>query len=220
MAEARRLTIDQAIDFAQKEVNRGNVSKAIQLYQAVLQYQPNHSVAKDGLKTLQEKLAGNQSVQVTSKNCSQDELNTLINLYQSGQMVKVEKCSRELLHAFKQSSSFLNTPTRLSIFSCISSRITDTFSVFFSFPSKLLKILFSSDNNKELTSISFDLFLLFVACSAALLPVYAPNTKHSVNELDPKRLAPLRLMQALSPAENNPLTEVLPVISTLIPPME
>ena len=108
MAEARRLTIDQAIDFAQKEVNRGNVSKAIQLYQAVLQYQPNHSVAKDGLKTLQEKLAGNQSVQVTSKNCSQDELNTLINLYQSGQMVKVEKSCRELLHAYPQSLIIYN----------------------------------------------------------------------------------------------------------------
>ena len=80
MAEARRLTIDQAIDFAQREVNQGNIPKALELYKAVLQHQPNHSVAKDGLRTLQEKLADNQSVQVPSANCSKDELNALINL--------------------------------------------------------------------------------------------------------------------------------------------
>ena len=72
MTKPRHLNIDQAIDFAQKELNRGNVSNAIQLYQAVLKQYPTHPVAKEGLRKLQENLSDYDSVQVTSTNSPQD----------------------------------------------------------------------------------------------------------------------------------------------------
>ena len=42
------------------------------------------------------------------------------------------------------------------------------------------------------------------ANAAAALPARAPNTRHSVSELDPNRFAPLMLTQAASPAAYSP----------------
>ena len=108
MTEPQHLTIAQASDIAQREVTQGNISKALQLYQVVLQHQPHHVEAKEGLRKLQEKLPDNQAVKGPSVSCSQDELNALIGLFKSGQMIKVEQRCKELLQPYPQSIVVLN----------------------------------------------------------------------------------------------------------------
>jgi len=108
MPKSQHLSIDQAIDFAQREVNQGNIPKALELFKAVLQHQPNHPIAKEGLRKLQENLPDNVPVKVTSTNYPQDELNALINLFKLGQMRKVEQRCKELIQSYPQSAVVLN----------------------------------------------------------------------------------------------------------------
>ncbi len=74
----------------------------------VLQHQPHHVEAKEGLRKLQEKLPDNQAVKGPSVSCSQDELNALIGLFKSRQMIKVEQRCKELLQLYPQSIVVLN----------------------------------------------------------------------------------------------------------------
>jgi TolA-binding protein len=73
-----------------------------------LQYQPNHPIAKKGLRKLQKKRSHHQSVPAQMANPSQNQINTLINLYQSGQVTKAAQSCRELLHTYPQSLIVLN----------------------------------------------------------------------------------------------------------------
>ena len=52
MSKSRQLTIKQAILLAAKELEKGNFSKARHIYNAILQQQPNHPIAKEGLRKL------------------------------------------------------------------------------------------------------------------------------------------------------------------------
>ncbi len=108
MSQSQRLTIDQAISLAEKEVKQGNFPKALQLYNAVLQHQPNHPIAKEGLIKLQKELPRNQPVQIKPANPSQDQSNALLNLYKSGEMTKAEQACRKLLQSYPQSSIVIN----------------------------------------------------------------------------------------------------------------
>ena len=49
MSPSRQLAIEQAISQAKKAARQGNVAVAQQLYNAVLQHQPNYLIATQGL---------------------------------------------------------------------------------------------------------------------------------------------------------------------------
>ena len=68
MAKPQQITIQQAITKAKKAIKQGNISAAQQLYSAVLQQQPNHPIAKKGLRKLVKKLPRKQSVQTQITN--------------------------------------------------------------------------------------------------------------------------------------------------------
>ena len=103
MPQTQQLTIKQALSRAKKATQKGNVDVALQLYNAVLQNQPSHPVAKKGLRKLQKGLPRNQSVQTQSTNPSQDQMNALINLYNSGQLKEAEQACKKLLQTYPQS---------------------------------------------------------------------------------------------------------------------
>ena len=80
----------------------------MELYTAVLAHQPNHPIAKKALRSLQKGLPQNQPIEAEASNPSQDQINSLVHLYQSGQMAKVEQACRELLQAYPQSLFVMN----------------------------------------------------------------------------------------------------------------
>ena len=93
---------------AKKAVKQGNTALALELYNAVLQNQPNHAVAKEAVRKIQNGLPHNQSTQVEITNPPQDQINALINLYHSGQMVETEQLCRDLLKIYPQSLDTIN----------------------------------------------------------------------------------------------------------------
>lgn len=101
--QSQPITIEQAIGLAKEAIREGNVPVALELYNAVLQHQPNHAVAKMGLRKLLKGLPQGQLVQNVAASPSQEQINTLVNLYRSGQMLKTELACRELLQIFPQS---------------------------------------------------------------------------------------------------------------------
>jgi len=105
---SQQLTIEQAVSRAKKAVKQGNTVLALRLYKAVLQKQPNHTVAKKGLRKIQNELPRNQSTQAEIVNPPQNQINTLINLYHSGQTADTEKACRELLKGYPQSLVVIN----------------------------------------------------------------------------------------------------------------
>ena len=107
-AHLQQLTIEQALSRAKKAVKRGNPAVALQLFNAVLLHQPNHPVAKKGLRKLQKGLPHNHAVQVETAIPAQDQLNALVNLYHSGRMIKTEQACRELLQSHPQSLIAIN----------------------------------------------------------------------------------------------------------------
>ena len=108
MSPAQQLTTEQAISQAEKAARQGNVPVARQLYSAVLQHQPNHPIATKGLRKLQQELPHHQSLTAKMANPSPDQINALVNLYQSGQLTRAEQACRELLQTYPQSLIVLN----------------------------------------------------------------------------------------------------------------
>ena len=101
MPPSQQLTIEQAISLAEKAARQGNVAVARQLYNAVLQHQSNHPIATQGLRVLQRGTPHQQqSLQAQTANPPPDQINALINLYQSGQMTKAEQACNELMQAY------------------------------------------------------------------------------------------------------------------------
>ena len=101
---SQQLTIQQAISRAKKATKKGKIADAVELYNAVLQRQPNHPFAKKALRKLQKGLPQNQSVETLP----QDQIDSLVNLYQSGQMTKTEAACRDLLQKYPQSLIIMN----------------------------------------------------------------------------------------------------------------
>ena len=108
MSSSQQLTIEQVISRAKKASELGNLAVARQLYRAILQHQPNHPIATQGLRQLQMELPHHQSLQTETANPSPDQINVLANLYHSGQMTKAEQACRELLRTYPQSLIILN----------------------------------------------------------------------------------------------------------------
>ena len=108
MSPSQQLTIAQALSRAKKAAKQGNLAVAQQLYQAVLQHQPNHPIAIRALRELQQELSPHQSLPAQTANPSPDQINVLINLYHSGQMSKVVQACKELLQIYPQSLIVFN----------------------------------------------------------------------------------------------------------------
>ena len=99
----KKVSIKQAISQAKKAARQGNPTLALQLYQSVLQHQPDHAVAKKGARKIQKELPKSLSLKEQKLNPSQLQLNPLINLFQSGQLKKAESACRQLLFTFPRS---------------------------------------------------------------------------------------------------------------------
>ena len=103
MQRSPQLTIDQALSKAKKAIKKGNKQSALELYSAILQHQPNHPVAKKGLRKLQNSLPQTQAAQASTVNPGQDQINKLIALFQSGELRQTEQACKELLQNYPQS---------------------------------------------------------------------------------------------------------------------
>jgi tetratricopeptide (TPR) repeat protein/SAM-dependent methyltransferase len=108
MPQPQPLTVKQAISRAKKATKQGDTAVALELYTAVLQHQPNNPAAKKGLRKLQKGLQKDQSGKADIANPSQDQINSLVNLYHSGQMVKTEQACKKLIQSCPQSLVVIN----------------------------------------------------------------------------------------------------------------
>ena len=105
---SQQLTIQQAISQAKQATKQGNTAVAVNLYQVILKHHPYHLFAKKQLRKLQRGLPQNQSVETETSSPSQDQINSLVNLFHSGQMTKTEQACRELLNTYPQASVAIN----------------------------------------------------------------------------------------------------------------
>ena len=105
---SQELTIQQAISRAKKASKQGKIADAVEIYSAILQQQPNHSIAKKALRKLQKGPPQNQSVETETSSPSQDQINSLVSLYQSGQMAEGEQACKELLNTYPQTLVAIN----------------------------------------------------------------------------------------------------------------
>lgn len=104
MSPVEQLTIDEALTKAKRAVKLGKHAVAAELYSAVLRQQPNHPLAKKGLRKLQR-------VQPTKSRISepaQERTKELVALLQAGQMEKAEQISRAMLAEFPKSLVVIN----------------------------------------------------------------------------------------------------------------
>ena len=109
MSPGQQLTIKQALSRAKKASKQGNLAVAEQLYSAVLQHQPSHPIATKGLRELQKQLPHHhQSLSAQTTDPPPDQINSLINLFRSGQMEKAAQACKELLQTYPQSLIVLN----------------------------------------------------------------------------------------------------------------
>ncbi len=108
MFKSQQLTIPKAIKEAKKAVKQGDLLVAQKLYCAVLQHQPNQPVAKKELSRLIKKIPGHRSDQKQISNPSQEQINTLLNLYYSGQLTRADQACKEMLRMFPGSLIVLN----------------------------------------------------------------------------------------------------------------
>ena len=103
MSAAEQLTVNEAIAKAKKAVKRGQPAIAAKLYGAVLQQQPDHPVAKKGLRKLERQLRNRRSPDPDQK-----AIDALIGLIGSGQMDRAEKSCRALLADHPDSLVLMN----------------------------------------------------------------------------------------------------------------
>ena len=106
MAETRRLTVQQALSQAKKAAKKGDLDFAKQLYAAVLQKHPDHVLAKKRLRKLERDSQRNQTRPAVQTDPTQDQMNTLRSLYNSGEMRKAEQACKKMLAIFPQASTF------------------------------------------------------------------------------------------------------------------
>ena len=104
MPPAEQLTIDEALAKAKKAMKLGKHAVAAELYSAVLRQQPNHPMAKKGLRKLQR----GQSTRSRIAEPAQERINELVALLQAGQMEGAEQISRAMLAEFPTSLVVIN----------------------------------------------------------------------------------------------------------------
>ena len=103
MPQLQPFTIKQAMSRAKKAIKQGNNAAAIELYNAVLQQQPNHRVAKKNIIKLQNKIPHHRSAHIKEQMPPKDQINALVNLYKAGELLKTEQACRKLLLTYSES---------------------------------------------------------------------------------------------------------------------
>ena len=106
--QSPQLSIEQALSKAKKAIKQKNFTLAQQLYSAILQQQPQHKIAKKGLHKLQKSNPINQVKPAQALSPSKDQINALIELYNTGRSAKAEQICRELLLTYPQSLFLFN----------------------------------------------------------------------------------------------------------------
>lgn len=100
MAQSPKMSIQDAISLAKKSIKQGQPARAAELYANVLQQEPNHPVAKKGLRKLKEFQPPGQPGIGDSQGPSAAELQMLQRLQDSGQLQATEQACRELLRRY------------------------------------------------------------------------------------------------------------------------
>jgi len=100
---ARELTVEQALARAKKAAKRGNRALAAQLFSAVLARQPNHPVARKGLRKL-----GRSAAEPATEQPGQADIDAVIGLLEAGRLQEAERDSRALLDRYPKSVLVLN----------------------------------------------------------------------------------------------------------------
>ena len=96
---SRPLTIEEALSRAKKAAKQGKSDVAAQLFAAILQQEPNHPVARKGLRKLQSARGSSPK----SRDPSQQQMNALIQLYSAGRLDEAEGACRSSLQTFPNS---------------------------------------------------------------------------------------------------------------------
>jgi len=101
---SQTLTIEEALTRAKKAAKQGKNDVAARLFAAVLKQNPNHPVARKGLRKLQK----NRRAGAAAQSPSQDQVDALIALYRAGRLEEVELSCRKLLDTVPNSVIVLN----------------------------------------------------------------------------------------------------------------
>ncbi len=104
MSNTHELNIKQALTTAKKLTKQGKISEAINLYKNILKQQPRNLKANKSLKKLQSNQVSNKEVQTPS----QDQINVLVNLYNSQNLEETENACKKLLKNCPNSLIVLN----------------------------------------------------------------------------------------------------------------
>jgi tetratricopeptide (TPR) repeat protein len=100
---SRPLTVNEALSQAKKAMKQHRYDVAGRIYRQVLAQHPGHPVARKGLRKLQK-----TAPRPVSTNPPQAQVDSLIQLYQSGHMEEVEQSCRELLRLHPGSLIVIN----------------------------------------------------------------------------------------------------------------
>jgi tetratricopeptide (TPR) repeat protein len=95
------LKLDQAINLAKKKAKEGTPEEAKRIYQDILTKFPKNKRASDGLEGLASRPVGKAS---KVQDPTQDQLQSLINLYSQGQLQEALKEAQNLVHHFPMSA--------------------------------------------------------------------------------------------------------------------
>lgn len=108
MSSAKKLTIKQAISRAKKAIKQGDTATAIQLFTMVYQHDPNHPIAKKGLRKLQKAGSSKQPSQAKLIDPPSEQVNALLQLHETGQNEKTGQLCRKLLDVYPKSLIVIN----------------------------------------------------------------------------------------------------------------
>ena len=99
------LKLDQALDLARRKTKEGLINEAQSIYDEILTKFPKNKRASKGIKSLETKKSVSASY---VKDPPQDQLQSLINLYNQGHLKRAFQQSKLLVTTFPKSATLLN----------------------------------------------------------------------------------------------------------------
>ena len=103
---SNKLAIKRLLSNAKKCIKSDDIVNAKESYNNVLTLQPHNSIAKKGLAKLKNN--SKQTINTRQSNPSEIETNELVGIYHSGDMLKTENSSKDLLQKYPKSLIILN----------------------------------------------------------------------------------------------------------------
>ena len=106
---AQRLTIEQAMARAKEAAKLGKVPEAVKIYSAIIKQQPNNTRAKEALKQLRKSSTNTKALpKEKTLGLSQTKIDTLIGLYNQGNLLGAEAECRKLLKVYPRELVIIN----------------------------------------------------------------------------------------------------------------